>query len=578
MGIGVVLPKAGQRAGLVLVQRKVTRASGKVHLGHYWVRPEEVRPDDKRIDDPGYIKRLDEKAERARQILRSRWRERKKLEGKAVPPEQPPPKPVGPTPFKNPAPEPKPPTLTPEEQRIEDMLEQSPQVQLRRSWIAESEEKIRQIKANYPTGFYPRGHPVAAGTTRGEIIGWEERIKSSEQYIADLKSTGRSLLRATAIEKVRLTLPMPEQIGRRFSERFSEGGAAATLENAKHSVGTDLALVYEGTTMYGGTLAPGTPAYKSALEGALANGMRAMTPILAGISEKVNDAVSMERVFATFEHEQPARQGASLRHFKATDHVSDNPDAVASCERFTGTVKLNYEQAELLLQAVVNGEASSSKHVGAIENLTHELMHGASHSDYDYESYKRARTPHRAMEEATTEILGQHYYPQVARELGIAVKEPPRGIFEAAVANGLPYPVRAVAYFNFVDRFGQMASFVDGHLDKQEVTRFKGLQTMLEIEEHHRLVNATAVRYASAVKPMRGSMRYRYMADRYLERSGVPRHTKAFNDARNAVAEPRVVTVAMRKPPAKSSGRILGTDKTAVPELVRLLHDEAKVI
>ncbi len=40
----------------------------------------------------------------------------------------------------------------------------------------------------------------------------------------------------------------------------------------------------------------------------------------------------------------------------------------------------------------------------------------------------------------------------------------------------------------------------------------------------------------------------------------------------------RVETVALRKPAAKAAGRILGTDKTAVPELIRLLHDEAKII
>ncbi len=34
----------------------------------------------------------------------------------------------------------------------------------------------------------------------------------------------------------------------------------------------------------------------------------------------------------------------------------------------------------------------------------------------------------------------------------------------------------------------------------------------------------------------------------------------------------------MSKPPAKQPGRILGTDKEAVPELVRLLREEAKVI
>ena len=36
--------------------------------------------------------------------------------------------------------------------------------------------------------------------------------------------------------------------------------------------------------------------------------------------------------------------------------------------------------------------------------------------------------------------------------------------------------------------------------------------------------------------------------------------------------------IAMKKPPEKQPGRILGTDKEAVPELVRLLREEAKVI
>jgi electron transfer flavoprotein beta subunit len=45
-----------------------------------------------------------------------------------------------------------------------------------------------------------------------------------------------------------------------------------------------------------------------------------------------------------------------------------------------------------------------------------------------------------------------------------------------------------------------------------------------------------------------------------------------------AVAQPKVEVVALRKPPSKSAGKIVGTDSSAVPELVRLLHEEAKVI
>ena len=34
----------------------------------------------------------------------------------------------------------------------------------------------------------------------------------------------------------------------------------------------------------------------------------------------------------------------------------------------------------------------------------------------------------------------------------------------------------------------------------------------------------------------------------------------------------------MKKPAGKSAGKIIGADATAVPELVKLLHEEAKVI
>ena len=42
--------------------------------------------------------------------------------------------------------------------------------------------------------------------------------------------------------------------------------------------------------------------------------------------------------------------------------------------------------------------------------------------------------------------------------------------------------------------------------------------------------------------------------------------------------EPKVEVVAFRKPAPKAAGKIVGTDAAAVGELVRLLHEEAKVI
>lgn len=54
--------------------------------------------------------------------------------------------------------------------------------------------------------------------------------------------------------------------------------------------------------------------------------------------------------------------------------------------------------------------------------------------------------------------------------------------------------------------------------------------------------------------------------------------SKPIEEKPAAHAEIRVETVQMKKPPAKNAGKILGTDKSAVPELIRLLHEEAKVI
>jgi len=45
-----------------------------------------------------------------------------------------------------------------------------------------------------------------------------------------------------------------------------------------------------------------------------------------------------------------------------------------------------------------------------------------------------------------------------------------------------------------------------------------------------------------------------------------------------AAAPPKVEVLGMQKPSARPAGRIVGTDASAVPELVRLLHEEAKVI
>jgi electron transfer flavoprotein beta subunit len=54
--------------------------------------------------------------------------------------------------------------------------------------------------------------------------------------------------------------------------------------------------------------------------------------------------------------------------------------------------------------------------------------------------------------------------------------------------------------------------------------------------------------------------------------------TKPIEERAAAAYPSKVEVMAMHKPPAKQPGKIVGTDASAVPELVRLLHEEAKVI
>lgn len=53
---------------------------------------------------------------------------------------------------------------------------------------------------------------------------------------------------------------------------------------------------------------------------------------------------------------------------------------------------------------------------------------------------------------------------------------------------------------------------------------------------------------------------------------------KPIEEVPAAPSSPKTSVVEMKRPAAKSAGKIVGTDASAVPELVRLLKEEAKVI
>jgi electron transfer flavoprotein beta subunit len=92
-----------------------------------------------------------------------------------------------------------------------------------------------------------------------------------------------------------------------------------------------------------------------------------------------------------------------------------------------------------------------------------------------------------------------------------------------------------------------------------------------EIEGAHEHVEATLPCVVSAQRGLN--------EPRYPSLKGIMQAKKKPIEELEAVsAEARVKVLAMKKPPEKQAGKIVGEGVDAVPELVRLLREEAKVI
>ena len=92
-----------------------------------------------------------------------------------------------------------------------------------------------------------------------------------------------------------------------------------------------------------------------------------------------------------------------------------------------------------------------------------------------------------------------------------------------------------------------------------------------EIEGGHEIVHAKLPAVIMAQKGLN--------EPRYPSLKGImDAKRKQIEEKPASAADVRVEVSAMHKPPAKASGKIIGTDASAAAELVRLLHEEAKVI
>src|ERR1041384_689732 len=92
-----------------------------------------------------------------------------------------------------------------------------------------------------------------------------------------------------------------------------------------------------------------------------------------------------------------------------------------------------------------------------------------------------------------------------------------------------------------------------------------------EIEGGHEIVET---RFPLVIAAQKGLNEPRYPSLKGI----MAAKSKPIEEKQPKPAQPKVEVLAMRKPPAKQPGKIVGTGADAVPELVRLLHEEAKVI
>lgn len=92
-----------------------------------------------------------------------------------------------------------------------------------------------------------------------------------------------------------------------------------------------------------------------------------------------------------------------------------------------------------------------------------------------------------------------------------------------------------------------------------------------EIEGGHEIVES---RFPLVIAAQKGLNEPRYPSLKGI----MAAKSKPIEEKQPKPLPPKVEVLAMHKPPAKQPGKIVGTGTEAVPELVRLLHEEAKVI
>ena len=158
------------------------------------------------------------------------------------------------------------------------------------------------------------------------------------------------------------------------------------------------------------------------------------------------------------------------------------------------------------------GFSDESKHDESVGFLAHEFLHGASHIFHGYD------TPDaRSLEEATTEILAQHYAPQIMQHYypDREFRQDPYlypGVEGVPNWNSEVHAGRSVCYSRAVTKFAALV----GHIESLDRVPQSGDES--EYKPHAAKLTEAVTSYARHVKMLSFDDRKRFLIQRMLHR------------------------------------------------------------
>jgi hypothetical protein len=233
-----------------------------------------------------------------------------------------------------------------------------------------------------------------------------------------------------------------------------------------------------------------------------------------------------------------ARNPVGNRLGGAIDRALPLPEARAH-HTWAGKIVMGRQDASDFAKVLSDADSGANlwDYDDAVTVYLHEAMHGASqYHDYDSDSAK-------ALEEATTEILAQHYTPEFIRHILGSDRTPwkwgdgggllhaensydkddyPGGVYPDDLPEGAKRPQliqarRACAYVGWVQRFGALVAHIEG-LDDPTYSDNKPDNTVVGLEGKRKQLNHMVVWYALQCKKLSHSERLKFLSQMFLHR------------------------------------------------------------